>query len=84
MVGQGGFGGPRSSAKVIPTIPEPNRQPDKVSDKKTSIDQVLCLTYSTFFTTLRLVLLILHVGSKLNESAKFSLSLRKALKFYDP
>lgn len=40
VVGAGGFGGKRSSDKIIPTEKAPNRSPDNSMEEKTSIDQV--------------------------------------------
>ncbi|OQR78849.1 peroxisomal multifunctional enzyme type 2-like [Tropilaelaps mercedesae] len=39
FVGAGGFGGPRSSNKVVPIAQLPTRQPDVVLEDQTSIDQ---------------------------------------------
>lgn len=43
VVGAGGFGGKRSSDKIIPTATVPNRQPDSCVEEKTSVDQVCVL-----------------------------------------
>lgn len=40
VVGDGGFGGPRSSNKVVPLGNTPSRKPDVVETFVTSVDQV--------------------------------------------
>lgn len=39
IVGEGGFGGPRNSDKVVPCIKKPNRKPDISVVEKTGVDQ---------------------------------------------
>ena len=39
-MGEGNFGGPKSSDKVIPLIHHPEREPDVVNEYVTSVDQV--------------------------------------------
>lgn len=41
VVGAGGFGGKRSSDKIVPTVDAPKRNPDASLQYKTNIDQVV-------------------------------------------
>jgi len=40
LLGEGGFGGPRSSPDVVPTKKAPSREPDHQAEFETSLDQV--------------------------------------------
>lgn len=43
LVGEGNFGGPRSSQVAVPLANPPNRPPDVTKEFITGVDQVRCL-----------------------------------------
>lgn len=54
VVGQGGFGGPRSSSKATEVQPAPKRNPDAVVEQRTSDDQAAVYRLSGDFNPLHI------------------------------